>query len=186
MKIKLIPSTPFGPVAISWAMSHGEPKIFRVLLCGPECSALERLSRVFPEDEISSCAKIDRVASEMEAFLNGQDIQFSLDLVQLNACPLFQQAVLRAEHAIPRGSVSTYKLIAIYLGKPRGARIVGNALANNPFPIIIPCHRAIRSDRSLGGYQGGLAMKRALLEKEGISFDSGGRVVVNQLHYEKM
>jgi methylated-DNA-[protein]-cysteine S-methyltransferase len=49
---------------------------------------------------------------------------------------------------------------------------VGNALATNPFPIIIPCHRAIRSDGSLGGFQGATAMKRALLEREGIVFDA--------------
>jgi methylated-DNA-[protein]-cysteine S-methyltransferase len=92
---------------------------------------------------------------------------------------------LRAEHGIPRGSVSTYQLIAAHLGRPKGGRAVGNALANNPFPIIIPCHRAFRSDRSLGGYQGGLAMKRALLEKEGIGFDRTGRVQAMRWHYER-
>jgi methylated-DNA-[protein]-cysteine S-methyltransferase len=56
-------------------------------------------------------------------------------------------------------------------------------LANNPFPIIVPCHRAIRSDRTLGGYQGGLEMKRALLEGEGIRFDSKARVLVGSMHY---
>jgi alkylated DNA nucleotide flippase Atl1 len=55
----------------------------------------------------------------------------------------------------------------------RDYEAVGHALAANPFPIIIPCHRAIRSDGSLGGYQGGLAMKRSLLEREGIRFDGG-------------
>jgi len=49
----------------------------------------------------------------------------------------------------------------------------------NPFPIIVPCHRAVRSDLTLGGFQGGLSMKRALLEAEGIGFDSSGRVAVD-------
>ena len=63
---------------------------------------------------------------------------------------------------------------------------MGNALANNPFPLIVPCHRAIRSDRHLGGYQGGVKMKRALLEKEGIPFDDAGRVACAQFHYERI
>jgi methylated-DNA-[protein]-cysteine S-methyltransferase len=93
--------------------------------------------------------------------------------------------VLLAEYRILRGSVSTYKLIAKHLGKQNGARAVGNALAANPFPVIVPCHRAIRSDRHLGGYQGGLAMKRALLYQESIQFDSAGRVICNHFHYEE-
>ncbi|MCK4234435.1 MGMT family protein [candidate division WOR-3 bacterium] len=96
---------------------------------------------------------------------------------------MFQQKVLRAEHGIPRGSVSTYQRIAMYLGNPKGARAVGNALANNPFPIIIPCHRAIRSDGTLGGYQGGLEMKRVLLEMEGIDFHDTRRIATKDFFY---
>ncbi|MCK4795669.1 MAG: MGMT family protein, partial [Desulfobacteraceae bacterium] len=79
---------------------------------------------------------------------------------------------------------STYQRIATHLGSPNGARAVGNALATNPFPIIIPCHRAIRSDRSLGGYQGGLDMKRILLEMEGIDFDDTGRAATEDFFYK--
>ena len=60
---------------------------------------------------------------------------------------------------------------------------MGNALARNPFPIIIPCHRAIKSDGTLGGYQGGLAMKRTLLENEGIQFTPIGKVVMKNVFY---
>jgi methylated-DNA-[protein]-cysteine S-methyltransferase len=79
--------------------------------------------------------------------------------------------------------VSTYGRIAAHLGIPGGARAVGNALATNPFPIVIPCHRAIRSDGTLGGYQGGLAMKRALLEQEGVTIDERDKVVSPRLCY---
>ncbi|MDP3066207.1 MAG: MGMT family protein, partial [Methanobacteriaceae archaeon] len=103
----------------------------------------------------------------------------------LDLCSSFQKAVLRAEHQIPRGSVSTYQLISKHLGKENGARAVGNALAKNPFPLIIPCHRAIRSDRHLGGFQGGLNMKRALLEKEGVKFDHAGRAVGARFYYAR-
>jgi O-6-methylguanine DNA methyltransferase len=91
--------------------------------------------------------------------------------------------ISNAGFGIPRGKLSTYNLIARHVGKPSAARAVGRALATNPFPIIIPCHRAIRSDRTLGGYQGGLAMKRALLEMEGINLDGRGRVVTSAFFY---
>jgi methylated-DNA-[protein]-cysteine S-methyltransferase len=131
----------------------------------------------------AGCPEIDDIADKMAAFLGGADIRFSLDRVLLDLCSDFQKQVLLAEHGIPRGRVSTYQLIAGFIGKPAAARAVGAALASNPFPIIIPCHRAVRSDRNLGGYQGGLAMKRALLEAEGIPFDHAGRVAVPEFCY---
>ncbi|MCK7468651.1 MAG: MGMT family protein [Desulfosudis oleivorans] len=70
-----------------------------------------------------------------------------------------------------------------YSGSRSAVRAVGQALATNPFPIIVPCHRAVRSSGELGGYQGGPAMKRALLEREGVAFDAAGRVVVPRFHY---
>ena len=66
---------------------------------------------------------------------------------------------------------------------PALARAVGQALARNPFAVIVPCHRAIRTDGHLGGYQGGLDMKRSLLEAEGVSFNVTGRVIATRLHY---
>ena len=95
----------------------------------------------------------------------------------------FEQGVLRAEHGIPRGKVSTYQRIARHLGSAQAARAVGTALAHNPFPIIVPCHRAIRSDGTLGGFQGGVEMKRVLLEMEGGLIDGSGRVVPRELFY---
>ncbi|MDD5108101.1 MAG: MGMT family protein [Candidatus Omnitrophica bacterium] len=86
--------------------------------------------------------------------------------MRLDLCSTFQKEVLRAVQAIPRGKVSTYKLIAKQIGRPKAARAVGRALATNPFALVIPCHRVIRSDGSLGGYQGGTKMKQALLRKE--------------------
>lgn len=84
---------------------------------------------------------------------------------------------------IPRGSVSTYQRIAKHLGHDNATRAVGGALSNNPFPIIIPCHRAIRSDGTLGGYQGGLEMKRTLLKMEGVLFHPSGYVMTDKFFY---
>jgi len=134
----------------------------------------------------AGCSEIEEVAEQLAAFLGGAAISFSLDLVLLDLCSPFQQQVLHAEHGIPRGQVSTYKLIARFIGRPLAARAVGAALAANPFPLIIPCHRAVRSDGTLGGFQGGLPMKRALLAAEGIGFDSSGRVQADSFFYSSL
>jgi len=184
MNKKIVKSTPFGDVGIIWSTIGGGPTIIRVLLSKPVLSAESRVSELYPNVRTASCAEINAVASGIRRLLQGDSVEFSLDIADLSLCGEFQQRVLRAEHGIPRGSVSTYRLIATHLDKPNGARAVGNALANNPFPLIVPCHRAIRSDRHLGGYQGGLEMKRALLTKEGITFDNVGRVKCRRFHYE--
>jgi methylated-DNA-[protein]-cysteine S-methyltransferase len=186
MNKKIIKSTPFGSVGIIWTELNDNPKIVRILLTKPGLSVEDQVSELYPNSQPSSCAEIDDVAIAIKGFLEGEKIEFSLDVATLSLCTEFQQLVLRAEHRIPRGRISTYGLIAEYLGKRNGARAVGNALANNPFPLIVPCHRAIRSDRHLGGYQGGIEMKRALLEKEGIPFDDKGRVACVQFHYERI
>lgn len=95
----------------------------------------------------------------------------------------FPGECVKGESQIPRDWVSTYGRIAHKLGLSSGARAVGGALARNPFPIIIPCHRAIRSNGELGGYQGGVDMKRTLLEYEGIEFSKTGLVVMNSVFY---
>ena len=185
MNRKIIKPTPFGSVGVIWTRVNNNPKVFRILLSKPGLSAEDQVSDLFPNSQVSSCAEIDDIATAIERLLDGEEIEFSLDVAELSFCTEFQQRVLYAEHGIPRGSVSSYQLIAEYIGKNNGARAVGNALANNPSPLIVPCHRAIRSDRNLGGYQGGLEMKRALLEKEGIAFDDAGRVARMQLYYER-
>jgi methylated-DNA-[protein]-cysteine S-methyltransferase len=186
MNRKIIKFTPFGSVGVIWTGLNDNPKIVRIVLSKPGLSAEDQVSEFYPNSQTSSCAEIDDVATAIKGLLEGEEIEFSLDVADLTLCTEFQQLVLRAEHRIPRGRISTYRLIAEYLGKRNGARAVGNALANNPFPLIVPCHRAIRSDRHLGGYQGGLEMKRALLEKEGIPFDDTGRVACAQFHYERI
>ena len=82
----------------------------------------------------------------------------------------FQIKVWKYLKKIPKGSVKTYKEIAIAIKNPKSARAVANACAQNPYPLKIPCHRAIRSDGNLGGYSGvgGIKTKKKLLIKEGI------------------
>jgi methylated-DNA-[protein]-cysteine S-methyltransferase len=102
---------------------------------------------------------------EMNAYFTGNLRSFSTPS-DLSGLPRFTQAVLRITAKIPYGEVRSYRWIAQQIGKPRASRAVGNALARNPIPIIIPCHRVVRTDGSLGGYALGLGWKRRLLELE--------------------
>jgi methylated-DNA-[protein]-cysteine S-methyltransferase len=179
----VVTTTRFGPAVILWETRSDKPMVRQILISRPGQPAEISLKEQFPDSVSSSCGLIDALAGRISAFLDGADVRFSLEPVRLDLCPPFQQRVLLAEYGIPRGSVSTYRRIAAHLGVPGGARAAGNALAKNPFPIVIPCHRAIRSDGTLGGYQGGLAMKRALLAQEGVDVDGRGRVLSPRVFY---
>ena len=88
--------------------------------------------------------------------------------IKKNTLTLFEQNVLKELMLIPEGQTKSYKEIARLIGKPSAYRAVANACAKNPYPKIIPCHRVVRSDGSIGGYSatGGIKMKRKLLNQE--------------------
>jgi methylated-DNA-[protein]-cysteine S-methyltransferase len=176
-------SSPFGEVAVLWHVHEKQPKVYRVILSSSARPAVERVRASFPAASNDSCREINDVSEKMESFLSGDDVEFSLEQVRMDLCSDFQEKVLRAEHAVPRGWVSTYRRLAAHTGKPNGARAAGRCLSNNPFPLIIPCHRIIRSDGTLGGYQGGVAMKRALLKMEGVSVWEDGTVAEGRFYY---
>ncbi len=91
----------------------------------------------------------------------------------------FQGRIFKRLMAIPYGRIVSYGDIADELGEPGAARAVGQAVGANPLPIVVPCHRVVRSDGRLGGYSGGLRRKAALLAIEGVDVDghqSGSRV----------
>jgi len=164
----------FGEIVVVWRFT--DDKIIRVFL--PEQCSLFNSS----EYKICGIGKIsNRIASaslrKIDLLLEGQPVDLSLGIIDWSTMHAFQKRVLRMEYKIPRGWVSTYGRIAKKLGNAGAARAVGRALATNPFPLVIPCHRAVRSDGSLGGYAGGIAMKKKLLELEGIEFDGYGRVI---------
>jgi len=98
--------------------------------------------------------------------LNGIPAQLPWDIMSLKGITPLQQAVYQQTHAIPYGGLATYREIAERINRPQACRFVGSALAKNPFPILIPCHRVIRSDNKLGGFGGGLALKRRLIDFE--------------------
>ena len=178
----LIPSA-FGPIGIAWHEVGGTAKVRRILLSDGPLRVEDRLAAAYPGCLFASHPAIDGLTAQIARFLEGEAVALDLALVELDRCTAFQRRVLLAEYAIPRGWVSTYGGIAVHLGVPRAARAVGNALARNPFPLVIPCHRAIRAGGTLGGYQGGSGMKRALLEIEGVQFSGEGRVVAPRTYY---
>lgn len=116
-------------------------------------------------DEVLARRREMAARKELSAYFSGQLRSFSTpcDLAPL---PPFTRAVLRMTARIPYGEVRSYRWVAERLGKPKATRAVGNALARNPIPIIIPCHRVVRSDGTLGGYALGLGWKKKLLELE--------------------
>ncbi len=175
-------ATAFGRIRLLWIQSGTGPKVRRIILPGDPRADTAMIEEMLPIPEPRD-DNIRTLIAGIQSFLAGHDVQFDIDLLDLDRCPPFQRRVLLAEHGIPRGHVSTYGRIARYLGNPCAARAVGSALAGNPFPLVIPCHRALRSDGRLGGFQAGLAMKRRLLEMEGVRFREDGRVLMEHVWY---
>jgi O-6-methylguanine DNA methyltransferase len=116
-----------------------------------------------------TCNALDPELSKAEALLtryfDGVQIDFALEL-DLDAGTPFQRRVWQVACRIPYGQVRSYSWIAQEIGQPNAARAVGGAMGANPLPIIVPCHRVVRSDGGLGGYTGGLHWKRKLLAME--------------------
>jgi methylated-DNA-[protein]-cysteine S-methyltransferase len=110
--------------------------------------------------------RLRRVVDELRDYLRGnrKTFDFSVDLVGTTE---FNREVLECVRGIPYGILRSYKWVAEQIGHPRATRPVGQALSRNPLPIIIPCHRVVNSDGSLGGYSGGGPdMKRRLIAVE--------------------
>lgn len=175
--------SPYGELLIFWTPLPDRALVRQILLPTPRAAALVRQLAPQFDARPSRHPVIRDLVERLSAFWAGEPVVFSLDDMGLEQCRPFQRQVLLAEYGIPRSRVSSYGLIARHIGASGAARAVGSALADNPFPIVIPCHRAIRSDGSLGGYQGGLAMKRSLLTMEGVELDAAGRVVNPNWHY---
>ncbi|GAB4546581.1 MAG: methylated-DNA--[protein]-cysteine S-methyltransferase [Thermodesulfovibrionia bacterium] len=102
---------------------------------------------------------------ELSEYFQGTNVSFNQGFRLLKGTD-FEKRVWLSLMDIPYGETRTYKWLAEKIGMPKAARAVGRALAKNPFPIILPCHRVIESDGSIGGYSSGIDIKRRLLELE--------------------
>ena len=110
--------------------------------------------------------RLDGLKRKLQRYFDGQRVLFDEPL-DLRAATAFQRRVWSAVRDIPCGETRSYGQIARQVGSPGAARAVGQAMAANPLPIVVPCHRVIGSDGSLRGFGGGLDLKRRLLEMEG-------------------
>jgi methylated-DNA-[protein]-cysteine S-methyltransferase len=110
-----------------------------------------------------------RAAVQLGEYFAGKRREFDLELAPVGTD--FQLRVWNALRKIPYGAVRNYGDIARAIGQPGAARAVGQANGCNPLPIVIPCHRVIASDGTVGGYSGGLAIKHRLLALEGVELD---------------
>jgi methylated-DNA-[protein]-cysteine S-methyltransferase len=128
---------------------------------------LQRLaSRVSPR-MIEAPARLDPVRRELEEYFDGTRRSFDV-AIDWRLSSGFVRKVLRRTARIPFGETRSYGEIAASAGSPRAFRAAGSALGANPIPIVVPCHRVLRSGGGLGGYGGGLDLKRRLLVLEGV------------------
>ncbi len=105
------------------------------------------------------------LTKQLSDYFSGKKVNFTAP-VDLDGMAPFDKKVLKELSKIPYGNVLTYKQLARKIGGGKYARAVGNALGRNPVPVILPCHRVIKSDGSLGGFSGGILWKRILLALE--------------------
>jgi len=126
--------------------------------------ALKRL-KLKPACSVYAGDYFNELKTQLNHYFNGKPATFNqkLDLTQATN---FQKKVWRASRLIPYGETRSYLWLAEKIGYPKAARAVGQALAGNPLPIIIPCHRVIKEDGCLGGFSGGLRIKKMLLSLE--------------------
>ncbi len=122
------------------------------------------LSVGFVEKDASSRADYQQISKQLKEYFLGTRTKFDIKL-DLNGTP-FQLKVWRALQNIPYGKTATYQGIANKIKQPKAVRAVANAIGANPIAIIIPCHRVIRSNGTIGGYKWGASLKNQLLQLE--------------------
>jgi methylated-DNA-[protein]-cysteine S-methyltransferase len=130
-------------------------------------AVLEALAARLSPRILEAPAQLDDVRRELDEYFERRRNAFDVPIDWALVGP-FGRKVLSATAAIPYGETRTYAEIAAAAGSPRGSRAAGNALGANPIPIVIPCHRVLRTGGGLGGYTGGLHRKELLLRTEGV------------------
>ena len=144
---------------------HSEAGLYRVVICPAWEEVAEIVTRDYPA-AVESVDVFGDLPQRIAWYLGGERVTFN-DKLDWAGASAFRRDVWQATRAIPYGETRSYGWVAELIGKPKASRAVGQALAANPMPIVVPCHRVIGSDGSLTGFTGGLEMKRRLLEIEG-------------------
>ena len=151
----VVAATPKGLVRVSYSEFRDEDHV------------LDELARRVSPRVLEAPARLDGVRRELDEYFEGRRERFDTP-IDWSHLAGFTREVLRATAKIRFGEVSTYAGVAEAAGSPRATRAAGNALGSNPMPVIVPCHRVLRTGGALGGYTGGLERKEFLLRLEGM------------------
>jgi methylated-DNA-[protein]-cysteine S-methyltransferase len=153
--------SPLGPLTVA-ATAAG---LLRVAYDGGDEVLEDLAARVSPR-VLESPARLDRARRELEEYFEGRRTRFELP-IDWALVRGFTRRVLDVTARIPYGELQSYAVVAGRAGSPRAVRAAGNALGANPMPVVVPCHRVVRTGGGLGGYTGGLGRKEFLLRLEG-------------------
>jgi methylated-DNA-[protein]-cysteine S-methyltransferase len=151
----VVAATPKGLVRVSYTDVRGSDPV------------VEELAERISPRVLEAPARLDPVRRELDEYFAGGRTEFDLP-IDWSHLAGFTRKVLRATAGIGFGETSTYAGVASRAGSPRAMRAAGNALGANPMPVIVPCHRVLRTGGALGGYTGGIERKEFLLRLEGV------------------
>jgi methylated-DNA-[protein]-cysteine S-methyltransferase len=154
--------TPVGPLLLA-ATDRGLVRV--AYECEDHDKVLETIATKLSPRILRAPGRLDRAALEIDQYFTGARTSFDLPL-DLSLSTGFRQSVQRYLPRIAYGQTQSYAQVAQHVGNPKAVRAVGTACATNPLPVVIPCHRVIRTDGTLGGYAGGLEAKTTLLHLE--------------------
>jgi methylated-DNA-[protein]-cysteine S-methyltransferase len=154
----LVASTPRGLVRLTYTQFRDDEDV------------LEDLARKVSPRMLEAPARLDDARRELDEYFEGRRTDFGLP-IDWTVTRGFTGKVLRATAAIGFGRTSTYAEVATRAGSPKAVRAAGNALGANPMPVVVPCHRVLRTGGALGGYTGGVERKEFLLRLEGVLGD---------------
>ncbi len=158
---------PFGPVLVA----RTKQGLVTISFRKSDDQFFDELERIDLLPDFAP-TKLEREIRQLDRYFEGRLKRFRLP-IDLRSVTPFQRKVLDVTAKIPFGRVLSYGEVARDIGQPTASRAVGNALGKNPVPIVIPCHRVIAAGGQLGGYTGGLRIKRALMRIEGIGRQDG-------------
>jgi len=164
-----------GDLYFSVGVAESTGKVVKISLPKTDkTEAIEDITNYYPDFELRD--EYRDIAKDISRIYKGKKVDFDLDMLELDVdksntnLPVkstFQKDVLLETYNIPYGEVVTYKSLAEKL-RSRAYRAVGTVMAKNPYPLVVPCHRVVKSDLTIGQYGGGWKMKRELLKKEGV------------------
>ena len=157
--------------AWGWAGFAADQKGLRIFIL-PEESEKDVLFKIRKELKCNNLFEDNRgwgsLIKKVKEYYTGKKVDFTDYQLNLDDYTDFQKEILQTVRKIPYGEIRSYKEAAEAAGYPRAYRAVGNTMKNNPLPLVVPCHRVIKSDGSLGGFSGkeGIALKRKMIDLE--------------------